>query len=345
MRACVLGEAISSRCCWSQAPCSPSARSRRRPARTAPGWSIARGVRPLLLRRDGPVRVGTAGRRPAALPRCVHAGDPSLRRVPGGVDVRDARGRLARRQRRRRLRRLLLGQRPDPVGLCPGNGLVPRNARRAHDLVRRRPDVARLRSDELGPRVRGARRPRDAAVPPGQPRQDRRRARARRRREGLPRPAAPPLRPRRPPRPVDPPDRPDGDVVRDHLVARQPAVHARRARPVVHHVPVQCDAAAGARLPVAGRDVRSLDREHPRRQPPVVRDPAGGDPVDLAHQGTQGAGVPALDARLPVPRDVPADEQDLVAAVRPVAAALVRADGDEDGPVRPLPAERAARVL
>ena len=242
-----------------------------------------------------------------ALPRCVHARDPSLRRIPGAVDVRDARVGLAGRQRRRRLRRLLLGQRPDPVGLCPRHGLVPRNARRAHDLVRRCPDVARLRSDELGPRVRSARYPRDAAVPA--------RAAARRTGVALGLGAAAKVYPALLLLPFGLDDlrgRSIRPIVRmamwfaiTWLLVDLPFMLAARGPWFTTY---RFNATRPPEHDSLWRAVTfdRLDREHARRQPPVVRDPAGGDPVDLAHQGAQGAGVPALDARLPVPRDVPA---------------------------------------
>src|SRR3990170_7008010 len=250
----------------------------------------------------------------------------SVRRVPGPVDVRDACCRLGLRRRARVLR----GERRVPRARGVRDSALPVPARgSARVVLRARADARDLRLHELGPdrgRVRDGRHPR---VRPAPRRRVRRAARSRRRREAVPSPARDPVRGRAVPgarsRRGHPPR-----VGRDRGVARgERALRARRADVVVAVLRVQRGATRRLGQPVVHRvpsgDRRALLRADRADQRWLAHALPRIERTRVVGEAAARAGLRTLDARAADPRAVPAHEQGLLAAVRAVAIAVVRA--------------------
>src|SRR5581483_6042753 len=87
-------------------------------------------------------------------------------------------------------------------------------------------------------------------------------------------------------------------------------------------------------------DRAALLRAHGRHQPRVGRALRDRVPRPVAAAAPTRAGLAVVDPRLPDPRGLPADEQGLLAPVRSVAAAVVRARAARPPPVRAVRGRR-----
>ncbi len=216
----------------------------------------------LRRRRAARHRAATDGRS-APLPRSVRGPRHELRRVPGRLDVRDARGRVAQSRDRPRLRRcrpvaelrrVLLRERRDPRGGGGRDRRLPLPARGASRAVLRAVAHALdLRVHELGPAGRGVRDVGNARLHRATGHRLGGGARARSRHEGLPGTARDPVRDRTLPRTTAR----GGDEARvghgGDVARRQPPVHAARDLRLVGVLPVQLPATPRLGQPVVRR--------------------------------------------------------------------------------------------
>ena len=259
-----------------------------------------------------------------------------MRRVPGAHDVDDAGGGVDLGFEHHRL---LLLERDLDVDRRVRDRVLPLPARRrSRPVLRARPHARAVRDDELGPARGRARGGRDARLPASQGRLVGGAPGARGRGQGVPDAAGRPVRrrplPREGARSGDP-----ARVGRRRDVGRGEPARSRslRALGLVGVLPLQRGPPRRLGQPVVPACERTTGpdlHEHAAGQPGV---PGAVRRVGRGRVGRQGEArprVPAMDARVPDPGAVPADEQGLLAAVQPVAAPMVRARLPPAGVVR-----------